>query len=153
GLNDFAFWNGESATSAVFRSAFKAWNGDGLASRVLRRELQGSSTTDWTWYARELVQMLPVVRLWNQWKPKRLVDRHLTILASGLTLGAGRVEAAESDQEAIYNARYKDDDAIKDPGRIKAVIDRYLVNKAIAQGIASEFGIEAIFVWQPVPLY
>ena len=153
GLNDFHFWNGESAASAIFRPAFRAWNGDSLATRVLRREFQGLSTTDWRWYAREFVQMLPVVRLWKQWESKHVADRHLVIFANALTLGVARAEATESDQDAIYNARYKDDDGINDPGRIKAVIDRYLANKAIAQGIATEFGIQAIFVWQPVPLY
>jgi hypothetical protein len=153
GLNDFHFWNGESAAGSIFRASFKAWNSNGLASHVLRREFQGLSTTDWTWYVHELVQTLPVVRLWKQWELRRVADRHLVILANGLALGVGRAKAAESDQNAIYNERYKDDDGIKDPGRINAVIDRYLANKTIAQGIATEFGIQAIFVWQPVPLY
>ena len=153
GLNDFHFWNGESAASVIFRPSFKAWNGDGLVSRVLRREYGGLSAPDWKWYAREFVQMLPIVRLWKQWEPRRIANRLLIHLASRLTVGVGRVEAAENDQDAIYNARYKDDDGIKDLERINAVIARYLANKAIAQGIATEFGIQAIFVWQPVPLY
>src|SRR5262249_8577047 len=107
---------------------------------------------DWRWYARELLQMLPAVRLWKQWE-KHVADRHPATLARGFKLGVGRAEAAESNQDAIYNQTYEDDSGIKDPNRIKAVIERYLANKAIAQGIATEFGIQAIFVWQPVPLY
>src|SRR5262249_28258331 len=76
-----------------------------------------------------------------------------TTLIDEFPLSVGRAAAAESDQDAIYNARYKDDGQIKDPASIRRVIERYLTNKAMAQGIAAEFGIEAIFVWQPVPLY
>jgi hypothetical protein len=42
---------------------------------------------------------------------------------------------------------------ITDPARVQAAMSRYLTNKDIAQGIANQFGIEAIFAWQPVPLY
>lgn len=153
GLNDFVFWNGESAASVIFRPSLKVWNGDSFASRVLRRESEGSGAPDWRWYARELLQMLPIVKLWKRWEARGVAGRGFTLFAGGLTLGIGRAEAAESDQDAIYNERYKDADEIKDRGRIDAVINRYLANKAIAQGIAAEFGIEAIFVWQPVPLY
>jgi hypothetical protein len=33
------------------------------------------------------------------------------------------------------------------------VIDRYLTNKKIAEGIASAFHMKPYFVWQPTPLY
>src|SRR6185312_13861935 len=49
--------------------------------------------------------------------------------------------------------QYADWPQITDLRRIQAVIARYLVNKSFAQAIATQLGIEAVFAWQPVPLY
>jgi hypothetical protein len=42
---------------------------------------------------------------------------------------------------------------VTDPHRIREVIDRYISNKKIAEGVAAAFHIKAYFVWQPTPLY
>jgi hypothetical protein len=40
-----------------------------------------------------------------------------------------------------------------DPEVINAVIKRYLANKKLIEGVAKEFGVKPLFVWQPVPTY
>ena len=46
-------------------------------------------------------------------------------------------------------ARGPDDD----PVTIGRVVDRYIANKRLIEAIAHAYGIRAIFVWQPVPMY
>ena len=131
GLNDFYFWNGESAASNTLRMAFN----EGLFNAF--------------WYhARSLLTALPAVRLLQSWTAGGQVSH-----SGRPPFGSGVAHAADRDENDIYNARFKDGAAIKDPERIKQVIRRYLANKEIAQGVADRFGIEMVFVWQPVPLY
>ena len=40
-----------------------------------------------------------------------------------------------------------------DPEILMDVVDRYLMNKRLIENLAEEFGVEAFFVWQPVPTY
>jgi hypothetical protein len=40
-----------------------------------------------------------------------------------------------------------------DVGTLTTVIDRYLANKRVVEAAAREFGVTALFVWQPVPTY
>jgi hypothetical protein len=40
-----------------------------------------------------------------------------------------------------------------DPEVIDAVIKRYLANKKLIEGVAKDFGVKPLFVWQPVPTY
>jgi hypothetical protein len=136
GLNDFHFWNGESGAASQFRASFHPSHDDTVQMHI-----------------KSLLRSLPAVQLFRRWKLDGGRDDQRASVSDAIDFAMGRAQAAESDQNAIYNERYKDDDGIKDPGRIKAVIERYLTNKAIAEGIATEFGIQAIFVWQPVPLY
>ncbi len=37
--------------------------------------------------------------------------------------------------------------------KLEAVVDRYLMNKRLIENLADEFGIQAFFVFQPVPTY
>jgi hypothetical protein len=136
GLNDFHFWKGESGAASQFRDSFHPSHDDTVQMHI-----------------QSLLRLLPAVKLFRRWNLDRGRDDQRASVSDAIDFAMGRALAAESDQNAIYNERYKDDDGIKDPGRIKAVIARYLANKAIAQGIATEFGTQAIFVWQPVPLY
>jgi len=136
GLNDFHFWNGESGAASQFRDSLHPSHDDTVRMHIT-----------------SLLRSLPAVKLFRRWNLDGGRDDQRARVSDAIDFAMGRVQAAESDQNTIYNERYKDDDGIKDPSRIKAVIERYLANKAIAQGIATEFGIQAIFVWQPVPLY
>ena len=40
-----------------------------------------------------------------------------------------------------------------DPAILNAVVDRWLANKKMIESLAAAYGVRAIFVWQPVPLY
>ena len=40
-----------------------------------------------------------------------------------------------------------------DPTVLDAVIDRYFANKKLSEGAAAAFGVQVLFVWQPVPTY
>jgi hypothetical protein len=40
-----------------------------------------------------------------------------------------------------------------DPEVIDTVIKRYLANKKLIEGVAKDFGVKPLFVWQPVPTY
>ena len=165
GLNDFHFWDGDPATAKSYRHIYYLlWS----LNRQIGRE-QGVA-----WHLVELWQSLPIVQLAKKigGKPDKLVVRQPGTgwisranaaptqpshpkdapdqrgRRSDLALVAG---AASADE--LYSGRYSDGLQITDPVRIQAVIARYLTNKDIAQAIANQFGIEAVFVWQPAPLY
>lgn len=58
----------------------------------------------------------------------------------------GRLSAA---QEAASNPPPDlDDEAVN-----QAVIDRWFANKAMIEAVARAYGVEVLFVWQPVPTY
>jgi hypothetical protein len=40
-----------------------------------------------------------------------------------------------------------------DPGLLESIADRWLANKKMIEAIAKDFGVQTIFVWQPVPAY
>ena len=42
---------------------------------------------------------------------------------------------------------------LKDPKISNRVLERYQANKKIIEGVSSTFGVQPIFVWQPVPMY
>ncbi len=41
----------------------------------------------------------------------------------------------------------------RDPKISDRVLERYQANKKIIEGVSSSFGVQPIFVWQPVPMY
>lgn len=45
------------------------------------------------------------------------------------------------------------ENAINNQSIIRRVVERYLENKKIIQGIAEIYGVQPIFIWQPVPTY
>jgi len=165
GLTDFHYWDGDTANSKNLRHTFDLIQS--LNKRIGRE--QGV-----TWHFVELWKSLPIVQLVMKLAVKsgdRLVQYKgpgwisetqaapLRPLRQGdgpnqperrfgLTLAGGGASADE-----IYSRTYSDGLEITDPVRIQAIIARYLTNKDIAQAIANQFGIEAIFAWQPGPLY
>jgi hypothetical protein len=143
GLNDFFFWDGDPGTAKNSRQLFHLLQ---VQSQQLGRE-QGVA-----WHAVELFKSLPLVKLARQLDGTVAAAQRDSTATTGT---AGTVIAASAGAPAkdIYAARYADGPLITDPGRIQAVVARYLVNKAMAQAVASQLGIEAIFAWQPVPLY
>jgi hypothetical protein len=129
GQNDFYNWTGETAESPFFRKF--------LASGSIVGSKGFSLGT------------LPLVRL------ARELHVHLARYAS---IGAVAAELETQPQskvseDQVYDSQYHDAPEISDPDRIRSVIERYLVNKKIAEGIALAFHIETYFVWHPSPLY
>ena len=41
----------------------------------------------------------------------------------------------------------------QDPAVLNAVVERWLANKKMIESLAAAYGVRAIFVWQPMPLY
>ncbi len=41
----------------------------------------------------------------------------------------------------------------QDPAVLNAVVERWLANKKMIESLAAAYGVRAIFVWQPIPLY
>jgi hypothetical protein len=145
GLNDFFFWDGDPSTAKTSRQLFHLLR---VQSRELGRE-QGVG-----WHAIELLKSLPFVKLASQLAVAPGLRRSGDTLADVADTARKAAEAtAGTPARDGYDAQYVDGPQITDPRRIRAVVARYLVNKGFAQAIARELGIEAIFVWQPVPLY
>ena len=129
GENDFYFWNGETSKSALFRW-FIGWYG----SPTPRQSFS--------------IEDLPLFRFAHELRSR--------INTPPVTNSVKSVEAAVTAQmtsDQVYESEYHDGPDIADPVRIQEVIDRYLTNKKIAEGIAYAFHIEPYFVWQPSPLY
>ena len=166
GQNDFHFWDGDPATAKNSRHIFYLLQS---LNRQIGRE-QGVA-----WHFVELWRSLPVVQLVRKirWQPGELLVEQLesawTSKANAAPLRPPRrsdavdrtdprsdlvhVAGDPSEDHQLYSSRYSDSPNITDPDKIQAVITRYLMNKDIAQGIANQLGIEAIFAWQPTPLY
>jgi hypothetical protein len=128
GPNDFYFWNGETEESPAYR-AFVAGG-----------SILGSQTPKFSW------DDLPLLRFARMLRERGL---HLADFAAHAT----EVDPAAPEPDPIYDAQYSDPPTVTDPHRIREVIDRYISNKKIAEGVAAAFHIKAYFVWQPTPLY
>lgn len=142
GLNDFHFWDGDPATAKNYRQTFYLMMN---MSRQLGRE-QGVA-----WHVVELAKSLPLVRLARKIGADS-TKTSAVFTPAGQTGWMSQANAAPAGDD-LYAKTYKDSFDITDPVRIEAVMVRYLTNKDIAQGIATQFGIDAVFAWQPVPLY
>jgi hypothetical protein len=143
GLNDFHYWDGDPSTAKISRHMLHLVQ---TMSRQMGRE-QGVS-----WHVVELLKSLPLVKLAQdvaatsalKLSREERPDRGSFLIDSA---------AAAAPADDIYAAIYSDGLDVTDPRRIRAVMTRYLVNKKIAQGVADQLDITAIFAWQPVPLY
>jgi lysophospholipase L1-like esterase len=167
GLNDFHYWDGDPSTAKNSRQSFYLIQS---MSQQLGRE-QGVG-----WHLVELLNSLPFVKLARQLgqpvappivgPDRETLREQMREKSDAAPFGAPLTRIAEnkagtptlSDAGATpaderYSSRYQDDPQVTDPGKVRTVIRRYLTNKDIAQGIARQLGIEAIFAWQPVPLY
>jgi hypothetical protein len=129
GQNDFYFWNGETVESPLFRQF------------VASGSIVGSPFFS--------IRNLPLLRLARTLHDR--VVRYATVAAVAKELETQPQLQLPPDQ--VYDSEYHDTPEISDPVRIRQVIDRYVANKKIAEGIASAFHIEPYFVWQPSPLY
>ncbi|MDD3473405.1 MAG: SGNH/GDSL hydrolase family protein [Syntrophaceae bacterium] len=52
-----------------------------------------------------------------------------------------------------HSSTQKTSPEISDDEVLKAVRERYLANKKVAEQLTSGFGVKPLFVWQPVPVY
>jgi hypothetical protein len=166
GMTDFQHWDGDPANAKNSRIMLDLLQ---QLNRQLGRE-EGVG-----WHVVELLKSLPLVKL-----AARFDRDGVAGLTAGTDLPASRAAPSREppapdasarivdrvggpprnipapDQAPAddgYASRYADDAEITDPDRIRSVIIRYLVNKSVAQATADAFGIEAIFAWQPAPLY
>ncbi len=128
GPNDFYFWNGETEESPAYR-AFVAGG-----------SIVGSQTPSFSW------DDLPLLRF-----ARMLRTRGLTFADFGAH--ATEFDPALPERDPIYDAQYTDPPTVTDPHRIRDVIERYIANKKIAEGVAASFQVRSYFAWQPTPLY
>lgn len=137
GLNDFYFWNGESAVAGVYRNAYAEFQ---------NRSVAGVQQIDF-WHTLGLLwSSLPVVRLANQLALSRETDASIATKDrhSPVVRGISDIELSEAIRQRTQQTT---DEALD------RVIARYEANVAIAEAIADKYGILPIFVWQPVPVY
>lgn len=137
GLNDFYFWNGESAVAGVYRNAYAEFQSRSVA------EVQQNDF----WHALgSLWSSLPVVRLAKHLATSHEIDA--SIASEGqhslVVRGVSDIELSETIRQRIQQTS---DEALD------RVIDRYKANVAIAEAISDKSGIQPVFVWQPVPTY
>jgi hypothetical protein len=144
GLNDFHFWNGLSAASGYYRDSI-------VTIRSLNSRL--GSDRGFGWHFVELLKSLPMVKLAEHLGATELKASPGAMSLPPLDPAPGETRSGKAAGQDRYAELYQDGMHITDPGRLATVIDRYLTNKDIADGAARQFGIEAMFVWQPVPLY
>ena len=147
GLNDFYFWDGEPANAQNARNAIYVIDS-------LNRQLGSNRSPGW--HLVQFLKSLPTVKLMQTLAERSGNDEWTP--SGGETAppvaDAARPSSANyAPPRDTYASRYSDGFEISDPRRIRTVIERYLVNKGIAQGAADQFGIEAVFAWQPVPTY
>ena len=143
GWSDFAHWQGQTSVSELYRNYLNTFYQ--LNAQLNRDKGLG-------WHFRELLRSLPVTQFIEQQRNSR--SQTETALAPAETAKGSandRHEARTSEQ--IYASEYNDTPEIKSPERIKDVIDRYVVNTNIAEGIAKQLGISVLTVWQPIALY
>jgi hypothetical protein len=70
----------------------------------------------------------------------------------GVTRALGRI-ATKLGGRPRKNEADDDEAGYNDPVIIGNVIKRYIANKKLIESAASSHGVEAIFVWQPVPTF
>ncbi len=129
GLNDFYFADGLTAASRYYRDSIMTINS--LNERLGRSRGVG-------WHALELLRSLPLAKLGDRWiEPTTQIER------------IEKVPPTTADYDQIYT----DGPSITDPHQLETIIRRYFANQRIASGVSEAFGIESVFIWQPVPLY
>ncbi|HXV13606.1 MAG TPA: hypothetical protein VEC56_05315 [Candidatus Krumholzibacteria bacterium] len=84
------------------------------------------------------IQRLPMTRL------ARYMRRSAT---AALTSGP-RIDRRNLEPTPAF-----DDGKYRNPEVIERVIERYFQNKKLIEAIAGAYGVPAVFVWQPIPLY
>jgi hypothetical protein len=79
---------------------------------------------------------------------------------------AGRSESSALDDVPMFRAAHwlserwkkpksqtQETASYDDPALLQGAVDRWLANKRVIELIAQGFGVRAVFVWQPVPVY
>ncbi len=99
---------------------------------------------------------------WNEWDhPDRpanmgICSRQQQLSSQGMVVNLPVVRLARSLRYRLgFDGREKDDprDSRQDEAKIEAVVGRWPRTVSQAKAIADEFGVESLFVWQPVPVY
>jgi hypothetical protein len=148
GFDEFFFWNGETAMSGAYRNA---------AEQIRALQAQLGRDKGVGWHFVELLRALPFVKLMTRLRGGTPVPGAAAAApsrprgASAFVAVARAATGTASDE--VYARSYADSEQITDPGRIEEAIEHYLINKDIARGIARQFALEPVFVWQPSPLY
>ena len=62
-------------------------------------------------------------------------------------------ENDQPDPNGAPRSWAEESDAAISPDVVDAVIARYLANKRQIEAVAHEFGVQPVFVWQPIPFY
>jgi hypothetical protein len=108
------------------------WEATPVYTNVLSRMMDLANMPGAAWrssaWAREFVASLPLTRL-----------------ASLLRARLRTSPPGEPDSSVTSPAR------VKVP--VKARVNRWIVNRRLIEAVANEFGVKALFVWQPVPSY
>lgn len=73
-----------------------------------------------------------------------LADLPMVRAARWLQIKIGKAPAAEPAASAPNYG---------DPAVLNAVVERWLANKRMIESVAAAYGVRAVFVWQPMPLY
>lgn len=125
GLNDFCWVDGQPSSWQMLASHFNSVNAE-----AQRRAAGHGVVTEWNKFAGFLTT-LPLTRL---------------LAASLERIGEEPVPQYVRPQEAV-------EEQPESEATLDAIIDRYFSFKRQVEGVAAEFGITPVFVWQPIPTY
>lgn len=125
GLNDFCWIDGNPSSWQALAQFFNGTN------EAYRRTMEGHGIVTQWGSLRQFVETMPLMRLIGA-----AIDRTTAEAAPRYTAGA---DAPPETPEP--------------PAVLRGVIDRYLGNMRQVKAVAEAFGIEPVFVWQPIPTY
>lgn len=115
---------------------FHIWKGEPGMTWWFRKQFvkwyRGEAERSLSWFADALWQRLPAVRLIERLRPKQTLDSY-----GGPGFDGG-------GQPLEY---------YKEPEKIRQVIDRYDTNLRITRAVGDSYGVQTVFVWQPVSTY
>jgi hypothetical protein len=123
GVNDFYFFDGRPSIAGFYQQALDAHNRENHEAKQNRL----AAKPKWQ-KLQEFVLSLPIVRAFD-------------------VIGETLAKQSAAADEVLYRP------IAVDPEALVPAMDRYLENKRQIEALCREYGIRAVFVWQPTPAY
>lgn len=125
GLNDFCFTDTNPSGWTMLARHFNS-----VSSAAVRKSAAQGVVTEWE-KIKSFLQTLPLSRLINA-----VISR-----------------AVEEPQPQYTKPTNAVEETPEAPAVLNTIVDRYLAFKLQVEGVSAAFGIQPVFVWQPIPTY